>query len=154
MKIARNEDEFLKYAPRIPTSVNYGVGETDMSSEIEGLPKQVRPQEPAFDADSVQILNGHMPLELLKDAARGEVLPKNLRAEVAKAAWVRAVLVGDEANAREIAPVLQRLTPELQQPLDDYLQAGDSGARRFSAVWLMLKFPGMRPHVVPGFGGG
>ena len=152
MKIARNWDEFLRHAPRIPAAVNYGVGETDMPTEIEGLPKHVRPQGPAFDADSGQILNGHMPLELLKDAARGEVLPKNLRAEVAKASWVRAILVGDEANAREIAPVLQHLTPELQQALDDYLHAGDSGARRFSAVWLMLKFPGMRPYVVPGFG--
>ncbi|MCU1274164.1 MAG: hypothetical protein JWO48_1595 [Bryobacterales bacterium] len=152
MKIARNWDEFLKYAPRIPTGVNYGVGETDMPSEIEGLPKQIRPQEPAFDADSVQILNGQTPLELLKDAARGEVLPKNLRAEVAMAAWVRAVLVGDEDSAREIAPLLQRLMPELQQLLDGYLQAGDSGARRFTAVWLMLKFPDMRPYVVPGFG--
>lgn len=152
MKIARNWDELLKSAPRIPAGVNYGVGETDMAGEIEGLPKQVRPQEPAFDADSVQILNGHTPLELLEDAARGDVLPKNLRAEVAMAAWVRAILVGDEGSAREIAPMLQRLTPELQQPLDAYLQAGDSGSRRFVAVWLMLKFPGMRPHVVPGFG--
>jgi hypothetical protein len=152
MKIARNWNELLEYAPRIPAGVNYGLGETDMSSEIEGLPKQIPPQEPAFDVDSVQVLNGHTPLELLKDAARGGVLPKNLRAEVAKAAWVRAVLVGDEASAREIAPMLQRLTPELQRPLDAYLHAGDSAARRFSAVWLMLKFPGLRPHVVPGFG--
>jgi hypothetical protein len=152
MKIARNWDEFLKYAPRIPASVNYGVGEMDMTSEIEGLPKQVRPQGPAFDADSVQILNGQATLDLLKDAARGDILPNNLRAEVAKAAWVRAVLVGDETNAREIAPVLQRMWPQLQKPLDGYLQAGDSGERRFAAVWLMLKFPGMRPHFAPGYG--
>ena len=42
--------------------------------------------------------------------------------------------------------------PELRQPLERYMQARDSGARRFTAVWLMLKFPGMRPYVVPGFG--
>lgn len=152
MKIARNWDEFLKYAPRIPASVNYGVGEMDMAKEIEGLPKQVRPHGPAFDADSVQILDGQTPLDLLKHAAGGDILPNNLRAEVARAAWVRAVLGGDETSAREIAPVLQRLAPELQQPLESYLRAGDSGTRRFSAVWLMLKFPGMRPHFVPGYG--
>jgi hypothetical protein len=67
-------------------------------------------------------------------------------------AWVRSVLLGDEKTATLITPILQELAPELKQPLQVYLDARDPRARTFAAVFLLLKFPGMRPYVQTGFG--
>ncbi|MBZ5593466.1 MAG: hypothetical protein LAP39_14580 [Acidobacteriia bacterium] len=155
MKIAANWDEFLKYSVRIPAGSFTGFeqyGNTGIEGEDASLPEGVKPRQPAFDADAAKILNQQTPLDLLLDAARRDVLPKPMRREVAASAWVRSILLGDENSAKSVAPLLQDLAPDLKAPLRTYLEASDSAARRFAAVYLMLQHPGLRPYVQVGFG--
>jgi len=155
MKVAANWDEFLKYSPRIPAGTFTGFeqyGNTGIEGEDASIPPGVKPHQPAFDVDAAKILNEQTPLDLLLAAARRDVLPKPMRREVATSAWVRSILFEDENSAKAITPLLQDLAPELKEPLESYLRASDPAARRFAAVFLMLRFPGLRPYVQVGFG--
>jgi len=71
-------------------------------------------------------------------------LPKLLRREIASAAWVRSVLLGDEGIAKTLATLLQELAFELKEPLQAYLEANNAGSRNCAATFLMLRCPGMR----------
>ncbi len=155
MKVAANWDEFLKYAVRIPAGTFTGFqqyGNADIDGEDASYPEGVKPRTPAFDADGGKILNEQIPLDMLLDAARREVLPKTLWREIAATGWVRSVLLGDEGTAKAVATLLQELGPDLKAPLQAYLDASEPEARNFAAVFLMLRFPGMRPYVQAGFG--
>jgi|SRR5579859_3229439 len=155
MKVAANWDEFLKYGVRIPAGTFTGFqqyGNADIDGEDGSYPEGVKPRTPAFDADGGKILNEQIPLGMLLDAARRDVLPKMLRREIGAAGWVRSVLLGDEATAKTLATLLQDLAPDLKAPLQAYLDASDAESRTFAAVFLMLRFPGMRPYVQSGFG--
>jgi hypothetical protein len=60
-------------------------------------------------------------------------------------------LLGDEGTAKTLATLLQELAPDLKEPLQGYLDAKEPGSRTFAAIFLMLRFPGMRPYVQAGF---
>jgi len=149
MKVAATWDEFLKYSVRM--SVGSAVGFLAQPEMEEPDPPQTKPR-PGFDVDATKILNEHTPVNLLLDAARREKLPHPMRREIAMAGWVRSILLSDEKAARLLAPVLQNLAPELRPSLQQYLDAPDSRARAFAAVFLILRNPGMRPYVDVGFG--
>lgn len=154
MKAAATWEEFLKYSVRTPvgTAIAFtqydGAGQPE-SEEPGTLENKARA---GFDVDAARILNEQTPVELWMDAALRETLPEPMRREVASAGWVRAAVLGDEKTARLLAPILQNLRPELKPLLKSYLDAGDVRARRFAAVFLMLRNPGMRPFVQVGFG--
>lgn len=156
MKVARDLDEFLKYAPRRPVSLGYT--EEGMNGELPPTPdNDKRLQALAggrvfLDVDAVKVLNERMPLRLIKEAAQRGGLPVHLRRELALAAWVRSVLVHDDTTGRELAPMLGNLQPELKQDLIAYRSAPTSEARQFAAIFIILKFPGMRPYVNTGIG--
>ena len=140
MKLSASLNELLLYAPRVPA--NMGV-------YSEYFKKQ-SPQQSLFDSDASVVLTEKLPLRLLVEATQSKTLPVQLRKKVAIAAWTRAILLNDEAVAREITPVLAELAPELKSPLDEYSSAKATGEARFAAALLLLRFPGMRPFVPAG----
>jgi hypothetical protein len=144
MRVARDGDELLRFAPRTETGIGSEAGEKD--SPVNSAPKLY------FDDDAADILNRQAPLALLRVAAVSSSLPANLQLQAARAAWVRSILVNDTENARETAPVLSLLAPYLKPYLDGYLMASDDHARGFAAVWLLLNNPGMRTSVASGAG--
>jgi len=113
MAVARNFDEFLTYAPRIDLSASAPAGEKAVWS-CAGNPAWVRAlghcptaqRPPAFDVDAVTVFNRELPLEMLVQAAQAETVPPNLRGYLALAAWTRAVVLEDAANAAKLAPLL------------------------------------------------
>jgi hypothetical protein len=109
-----------------------------------------QPKGPYFDNDAVETLNTRFPLELLKEASLNNLLPANLRRELAMATWVRAVLLDNEKVALEITPELARLIPILQKELDAYISARDAVARKATGLFIILRYPGMRPYVTAG----
>ncbi len=142
LRVARDWDEFLRYAPR-----------TMAATWIEGGGEEAATVRTVdFDGDAAAILDRQAPLALLALAARSSSLPPNLQLGVARAVWVRAVLLGDNATAIAIAPVLASLAPYLKPYLDGYQAAPDDPSRSFAAAWLMLNNPGMRPSIEAGFG--
>jgi hypothetical protein len=152
LKLARNLDEFLKYAQRMPVGVTFDYDGRELP-EDPGTDVAARMTGRAFfDADSAWILNERMPLSVLQAGAHRHSLPDHLRRELARAAWVRAVLLEREEVGKELVLILEKLAPELKGALQPYLSASNPDARKFAAAFIMLKFPGLWPYVRAGGG--
>jgi hypothetical protein len=148
MRVAATWEEFLKFSPRV------AVGSADGASPESGFEGDALKRfagAPLFDADSVGLFNVEIPLNQIRDAATGRALPDALRATLARAGWVRAVLLGDDAISTELARALAPLDPALKPPLDAWLSA-PADSKRFAAVFLMLNHPGANPLLGSGFG--
>jgi hypothetical protein len=155
MSLARNAEEFFKFAQRSPAAVSYNEDGQELPVEDGEVTSQMKPflaGRVSFAEDSVGVMNEALPLATLKDAALGTALPPHLRRQIAVAAWTRAVLLGDDDAARELAPSLLAMVPEMNAQLDSYLTAKDGAERQDAMLYLILKFPGMRPYVDAGMG--
>ncbi|MFL6216218.1 MAG: hypothetical protein ACJ74J_20210 [Blastocatellia bacterium] len=155
MKVAVNLDEFLKYAQRVPSGFTYDEDGRELPAELtddSGKPKTTARNKLSWDDDASRILNEAMPLAVLKEAATNTTLATHLRRELALAAWVRAALLDDDATATALTPTIATLAPELKELLNAYVAAADKPARKFAALYLILKYPGTRPSVDAGTG--
>ncbi len=141
MKLARNVDEFLRFAPRVQ------VGDQGDVGEVEARPGTRDPQRTLFDTDAARLLNEMAPLAMLRRAAVGKTLPSTLRREVVLSAWVRAVLLEDHQTAVALAPAVVEFEPELKDDLKSYVGAEALEARNFAAAFLLLRSPGLHPYV-------
>jgi len=144
MRVSRDWDDLLRYAPR-----------TVASTFVAGWSDEYQPvKEPVlhFDDDAAHILDRQAPLAMLRLAAGSPSLPPNLQLQVARAVWVRSILLNDTGTAIGIAPALASLAPQFKPYVDGYLAAPDEKTRAFAAVWLMLNNPGMRPWIDSGAG--
>ncbi len=65
---------------------------------------------------------------------------------------MRAALLDEREAAKQAAAILPEFYPELKEFLANYEHAATPEARRFAAVFLSLKFPGVRPYVSAGVG--
>ena len=152
MVTARSAEEFLRDAPRPPAGFSYD--EDGRENPVE--PKEVeKPKEETsllFDQDATTFLNEHAPLSLLLNASTTRTLPPHLRRDVAQAAWLRAALLDRREESTRLIPVLSGFYPPLKELLASYQAANTAEARRFTAAYIALKFPGLRPTVTPGLG--
>jgi tetratricopeptide (TPR) repeat protein len=159
MQVARNLDEFLTYAQRLPSGITYDEDGRELPMQLfdvaasdvtESLPASV--MEAHFDADATMLFNQAMPLSVRKEAMLRPVLPAHLRRELALTTWIEAALLDQIAVAQELAGGVAAQVPELKPYLDAYLAASGNDARKFAAVFLILKYPGTRPYVDEGVG--
>ena len=154
MLLATSLPEFLTYAPRIPAGFSWNDDGREIPAEASDLPEEDRALQGKllFDGDAAQVFNQYLPLATFKEAATSTILPTHLRRDVVQAAWLRAVLLGDNKTADELVPTLKSLVPELSPLLDDFLSSSQSDAKKFSAIYAWLKFPGLEPVVDSGIG--
>ncbi len=137
--------EFLTWAPRkILAKSSQSQSALDQCLDVMKNPKRVyecaRTVEPVqFSADSAGFFNTQAPLATLVDAANSSTLPQQLRTSIAIMAWVRAVLLKDDATAAKLFPLLPA---KLQQ------QAGPGTG--FHPLMALLRNPGLRPYLDPG----
>jgi hypothetical protein len=157
LKLARNLDEYLRYALRRLVAIE-AEGAT-FATDTEELKKWNDPEpilrlvdQPLLDRDSTEVMNAWLPLSVLKQFARNPILPPPLRAHIALSVWVRSVLLGDEASARDLAPVVSDLMPALKPSLDGWLAAKSGDDERFEFALMTLRNPGMRPYLDSGLG--
>jgi hypothetical protein len=106
----------------------------------------------AFDHDAATALNEHMPIAVLARVAASPVMPETLRDEIGRAAWTRAVLLGQDDATRDLFPFIERAVPSMTAELSAYRAATTPAARQRSALFLLLKLPGLHPNVAPGLG--
>jgi hypothetical protein len=142
MTYARDLTDFLKYAQRVPISLDYdGYGPFQYESNLppEG--------SPWFDSDALIILNQQMPTGVLTEVAKSGMLPVYLRREVARGAWTRAFLLGQDEAALKLASVLAALAPGLGSDLEAFTSVTTPDARRFAGTFLILRSPGLRPYI-------
>jgi hypothetical protein len=152
MLFASNLDAFLRDAQREAA----GFSANDDGREIPEDPKEAEQTANGaklfFDLDAANIFNKAMPAAMVKDAARSKILPPNLRKDVAQAAFARAALLGDHESARQAAIIVEEYYPQMKEFLAAYQSATTPEAGKFAAVFLSLKFPGVRPFVSAGVG--
>jgi len=147
MKLAVNLSEFLQFASRLSIEA-VGVaplpaGQTDYKP---GSPEYAATR-PHFDSDASVVLTEKLPLRTLAEAAKSNLLPRDLRRDVVIAAWTRAILLKQEAVAQELTPAFAELVPEVKAALAEYTSAADSQQREFAAIFAILRNPGFRPFV-------
>jgi hypothetical protein len=154
MLLARNLADFLTFAPRVPAGFSWNDDGREVPAEASELSEENKALQGKllFDEDATHLLNQEFPLVLLKEAAKSNALPPHLRRDVAQAAWLRAVLLGDNKTADELVPILKTLVPELSSNLDDFLSSPQADSKRFAAIYAWLKFPGLEPAVDSGVG--
>jgi hypothetical protein len=150
MRVATGLDDFLKRSERVPSGVTYDEDGRELPMDKDEAPDEVKKSPRvglSWDEDATKVLNEMMPLSVLKEAALNKTLHMHLRRDLAIAVWARAALLDDEATALVLVPAVESLAPELKEHLDAYVAAQDKAAKKFAAVYLMLKFPGTRPAV-------
>jgi hypothetical protein len=161
MSLARNLDEFLQYAQRVPVRIledrdfPYARLEGGASSDIQGSETRLREPasgKPLLDTDSVVVFNEMLPLQLWVQAVESPVLPEHLRLMLARTAWVRAVLLDREDTAAMIAAFLKDRDGELTSFLSTYLGARQGEPRKSAAIYTILKNPGLQPYLSTGLG--
>jgi hypothetical protein len=96
------------------------------------------------------LINRQIPLAMLEQAANSSALPEDLRAQIAQVAWVRAVLLEDDASEKSLAPVVAKLTPTLQSDIEKVSAEKTPEGRHFAALVVILRNPGLRPNATAG----
>jgi hypothetical protein len=147
MKLAANLAEFLQFAPRLSTDAAGVAPIPAGKSDYDPGTPEYAVTRPHFDSDASVVLTEKLPLGLLADAAKSNTLPPALRSDIAIAAWTRAILLKNDAIAREMTPVLTELVPELKDDLAEYSKTSDAAAGQSAAVFAILRNPGFRPFV-------
>ena len=142
LALARSWTEFLRYAPRTP------VAET-----VETVDQQLGASDRSklFDDDAATALSEVAPVTKLIEAAHSPLLPRNLRLQVALAAWTRAAILQDATSAKDLSNLLTQIQPSLSADLNTFLTASDAASAHFAAVFLMLHNPGLHPTSDSGY---
>jgi len=139
LRVARDWDEFLRYAVRKPAGMtSFESGDDPPDSSVG----------PALDLDFTTPMNRAVPLARWTVAAAVPALPRSRQEDISQAGWVRAVLLGDAAAARMFAARLRDLRPPAAAAMSDYLAHPDS----FTAAFWMLRLPGFSPTLRSGVG--
>jgi hypothetical protein len=152
MMLAQNLDQFLQNAQRKPAGYSDDSDGREIPEDEKEAADTAKDHEILFDLDAANIFNKAMPAAIMKDAARSNLLARNLKRDIAQAAFMRAALIDDHESALLAAPILEGFYPELKEFLGAYQRATTPDARRFAAAFMALKFPGLRPFVSTGVG--
>ncbi|HVF22008.1 MAG TPA: hypothetical protein VM941_02985, partial [Pyrinomonadaceae bacterium] len=149
MLLATSLSEFLRDATRIPATVSYDDDGREIPAEDSwlGEPNKDKRGKPFFDVDAAHALNQQLPLSVLTEAAKSDVLPAGPRRDLTQATWLRAALLGDTKTADELAPILAKLVPESAELLNKYVSTTELEEKRFAAIYAWLKTPGLEPIV-------
>lgn len=154
MKLATTLSEFLTDATRVPAALSWNDDGRELpvtNDEASDESKQ-KLGKPFFDVDAAHALNDQLPLSVLKEAAKSNILPAGPRKDLVQATWLRAALLGDTQTADELAPVLAQLVPQMAELLKSYQLSSEPSEKKFSAIYTWLKTPGLEPVVDAGIG--
>jgi hypothetical protein len=154
LALARNLDEFVKFGVQTPLVIASDAGVQEVPDDMDQVAKmenfKPKPLTPEFIPEAGGELNNQMPLSMLVDLSTDTKLPPNLRNNVAWTSWVRAVLIGDDATAQRLAPIVKDLNKKKAPFVDAYLAAKDPADRKFAAANLMLHFSSAQPNATAG----
>ena len=152
MTVAQNLNEFLKSAARQPAGFSDNSDGREVPMEEKEAAEVTHGVKLFFDTDATGVFNKLMPLAMMNEAAGSLTLPPNLRSDVTQAAFMRAALLDRSAIANQAGSKLASVYPQMKELLTAYQTAATPDARRFAAVFLGLRFPGLRPFVTAGIG--
>ena len=131
MPLARDFDEFLRFAPRTASGWWPRGGDPYLPDRI--------------GHDSFRVFNGRLPLTLMEQAARSESIPGPVRKGIVIAAWTRAGLIDEHEIQQRLTPLVKEHWPTLAGELDRFSAATDPLARRWAFLYIALSYPGVQP---------
>jgi hypothetical protein len=142
MQTAGDLTALLQDAPRTMIAQQSQSASDAGCSSWQGTVCKSRIPAMQFDEDAADLFNVRMPLSLWIAAAKNEALPVHLRNTLAFSAWLRALLLqrNDEAKA---------LMPLLPTPVQTSLAKSDDPTG-FAATLVLLHSPGLRPFIDAG----
>ena len=143
-QLADSYDEFWRSTPREVAGPVSAVRRVVRDGQERYEPFEVPTvNKPIFDLASARIINYHLPVAKLVDAALSPELADHLRRRLALAAFTRAIVLGLQDEAVRVAPVLARLSPGLATELKTYVSAVPGKPRDRVALLMILRTPGM-----------
>ncbi len=134
--LASSLDEWVPFAPSyvVATEVENNVEATKADERTGALPQ-------LFAGVEGNVINQSLTLDQLTAVARHPALMKSMAFEIARCAWMRALVLERMDKATELAPLLEET---LRGKAQSIIQIQDPVARRFEAVRLMMDNPGLR----------
>lgn len=178
LKLAETLESFLKFAQRRPFAFDWD-GYTSLSideiiaeqktwynAEYETVSKEEYDRNVEegykeerlwqdrlmFDDKTIAIINEHFPLAVLIEAEKSPALPDYLKKRFALAIWTRAVILEDFPTATRIAPDVIKYFPEAEELMNQFLAAKTLPAKRYAAIYLILKNTNLTPYISSGMG--
>jgi hypothetical protein len=178
LKIAETLEDFLKFAQRKPFAFDWegsASGTIDefiaqqkswYNAEYETKSKEEYDRDVEesfkeeklwqdrlmFDDKTIEIINEHFPLAVLLEAEKSDALPDYLKRRFALAIWTRAALLEDFTTAQKIAPEVVKYYPEAETLMNKFLAAKTLQAKKFAALYLILKHTDLSPYIASGMG--
>jgi hypothetical protein len=149
LPLSANLDEFLRFGIQTPLAICSDGGVPEMPDEEDDL-KGKGKTPPAFTTLAGNVLTTKFPLSVLRQVATNKQVPVNLRNNVAWTSWVRAILIGDEAEAKNLAVITSPLNKAKSKFFASYLAATTPEERKFAAALLMLHFSSAEPNATSG----
>lgn len=153
MAAAETRAEFVRFAPRTVAAITYDVDGNELPDDV-GDDAVLRPYvegRPTFDEDAAYVVDRRLPLATWVPLAADAGLDGELQRRIALAGWVRAALLDDAAAAKPLAARVGALAPELAAEVQAAADA-PAAERRFAAVLVLLRHPGLGPFVRSGVG--
>ena len=152
LTVAQNLDEFVRFGVQVPLSICTNGGVEQVPDDVEQILKTGKGDKATaeFIPQAASVMDIKMPLAVLKQLAVNTRIPNDLRNNVAWTSWVRSILVGEDAAARELAQIAKPLNKAKTKLFDAYLAEPTPEGRKFAATMLMLQFSSAEPNVAWG----
>ena len=148
---APNLEAWLATTGRLPASessfVDQGEDGTPASSADVCGTKIAPSTTRLFDVDAANAFNREMPLRLLAASAESDILPENLRYQLAQAALARAILLDQPAIARSMTPLLVHCRSTWAPLLEAYDASTTTNDRKLNGLLALMRFASVEPSV-------
>jgi hypothetical protein len=154
MLLANSLSEFLADAARVPAALSWNDDGREIPADDSETSEETKAKKgkPFFDVDAAHAINQQLPLSVLKEAVKSNVLAAGPRLDLIQATWLRAALLGDTQTADEVASLLAQLVPKTADLLTSYQLSAQPDDKKFTAIYTWLKTPGLEPVVDAGLG--
>jgi hypothetical protein len=137
--LARSLGELLPNVGRVPVGSVWSYG---LRSGTE-----IKYDGDTIDLDGMLLLTEKLPLDRLVESLASKALPERIRARLASATFVRAVMLGREEAALTAARFLRTQFPPMASDFDRYIKAADSEARHRAGILVLVKRTGLKAFV-------
>jgi hypothetical protein len=130
-------------------AITYNVDGRELPENLEANERLqlIARDGPLFDVDAARVFNRRLPLDTLRELVHRSLLPPHLQRELAMAVLTRSLVLREEDTTRDLVPVVKTLIPELGPWLDEYRATISRDARVFTGIFMILRYPGLKPYV-------
>ncbi len=142
--VAKNWNDFLTHGLRRPEPKILMGERGESPASGTGL---ATGDAQVFDADVIDAFNRLVPLSLWIDAVSNPIVPPHMQLRIAKAAWLRAIVLNRMTNSRNLMQRMIELEPQAAEGGARFLAASNLEEARFAAVHLVMLDPQLLPAI-------